>query len=244
MASTAELMREIHRLRRFARDLQEQIERAPRLLLGAEGQAHAPGGRGPRQPGGDQEAQGRGPRKGSDAQDDARARSPSTRPSSTRPASKKEYDALQSEIASDRAKCAQLEEETPDGPAPRRDERTGKIAELDKTAKLGKEEFARCEKDSGARLETLKKQLAETQARLKEVEANVPPNMRTDFDRIVKGKGADAFAPVVDRGCGACRTEIIAQQYNELLMGAFVVCKSCGRILYLPERPAAGEEGE
>src|SRR5437667_12663744 len=29
MASTAELMREIHRLRRFARDLKEQIDRAP-----------------------------------------------------------------------------------------------------------------------------------------------------------------------------------------------------------------------
>ena len=61
-----------------------------------------------------------------------------------------------------------------------------------------------------------------------------PDQRASVFDRIVKGKGADAFAPVVDRGCGACRTEIIAQQYNELLMGAFVVCKMCGRICTCP----------
>ena len=47
----------------------------------------------------------------------------------------------------------------------------------------------------------------------------MPANVRSEFDRIVKGKGADAFAPVEDRGCGSCRTEIIAQQYNELLDG-------------------------
>jgi len=69
------------------------------------------------------------------------------------------------------------------------DERTAKVAELDKTAKVAKEEFGRYEEDSGARLETLKKQLDETQTLLKEVEANVPANVRSSFDRIVKGRG-------------------------------------------------------
>ena len=73
MASTAELMREVHRLRKFARDLQEQIDRAPEAAAGTEGQAHAPGRRRTRKPGGDQKTQDRGPRKGSNAQDDAHA---------------------------------------------------------------------------------------------------------------------------------------------------------------------------
>ena len=63
----------------------------------------------------------------------------------------------------------------------------------------------------------------------------MPANVRSTFDRIVRGKGVEAFAPVEEHGCASCRTEITAQQYNELLMGGFVVCKSCGRILYLPE---------
>src|SRR5271168_2661478 len=126
------------------------------------------------------------------------------------------------------------------------EERTEKIAELEKAAKDAKQAFVQYEKESGARLASLKQQIEETQAKLKEVEANVPIKERSIFDRIVKGKGADAFAPVVDRGCGACRTEIIAQQYNELVMGAFVVCKMCGRILYLPEQTATpgGDEAE
>ena len=240
MSSTAELMREIHRLRRFARDLQEQIDRAPRQLLGQKAKLT-------RQEDAARENQ-EAIKKLKVAVHEKEVTLKTTHAQIAKhqaqlnaAASKKEYDALQSEIAAARAKCAELEEESLTAIA-ETDERTSKVAELDKTAKLAKEEFVRYEKDSGARLETLKKQLAETQAKLKEVEANVPANVRPVFDRIVKGKGVDAFAPVEDRGCGACRTEIIAQQYNELLMGAFVVCKSCGRILYLPERPSTGDE--
>jgi len=70
----------------------------------------------------------------------------------------------------------------------------------------------------------------------------MPANVRSTFDRIVRGKGVESFAAVVDRGCASCRTEITAQQYNELLMGGFVLCKSCGRILYLPESKAIESE--
>ncbi len=240
MASTAELMREIHRLRRFARDLQEQIERAPRQLLGQRAKLTR---------------QEEAARENQEAIKKLKVlvheKEVTLKTTHTQIAkyqaqlnavgSKKEYDALQAEIAAARAKCAQLEEESLTAIA-ETDERTARVAELDKTAKLAKEEFGRYEKDSGARLEVLKKQLAEAQAQLKQVEADVPAKVRSSFDRIVRGRGVDAFAPVEDRGCGACRTEIIAQQYNELLMGAFVVCKSCGRILYLPERPSTGDE--
>jgi predicted nucleic acid-binding Zn-ribbon protein len=40
---------------------------------------------------------------------------------------------------------------------------------------------------------------------------------------------------VEGQSCAACYTEITAQQYNELKQELFVLCKSCGRILYLPE---------
>jgi predicted nucleic acid-binding Zn-ribbon protein len=48
-------------------------------------------------------------------------------------------------------------------------------------------------------------------------------------------RGADAMAAVENRTCTACYTEITAQNYHELILGQLVVCKSCGRILYLPE---------
>jgi predicted CXXCH cytochrome family protein len=43
------------------------------------------------------------------------------------------------------------------------------------------------------------------------------------------------MAAVQGRTCSACHSEITAQNYNELLQELFVVCKSCDRILYLPE---------
>jgi predicted nucleic acid-binding Zn-ribbon protein len=44
-----------------------------------------------------------------------------------------------------------------------------------------------------------------------------------------------------ERICTACRTQITSQTYDKLLMNRFVACRACGRILYLPETPAAEE---
>jgi predicted nucleic acid-binding Zn-ribbon protein len=52
---------------------------------------------------------------------------------------------------------------------------------------------------------------------------------------VVGSLGADALAAVQNRTCSSCYTEITAQQYNELLQQQVVLCKACGRILYLPE---------
>lgn len=242
MASTAELMREIHRLRRFARDLQEQIERAPRQLQIQKARVAR-----------QEEAVRENHETIKKLKVAAHEKEVTLRTTHGHIAryqqqlnevgSKKEYDALQAEIAGAREKCAQLEEEAL-AAMTETEERTAKIPELEKVAQLAREEFARWERDSDARMADLKRQLDETQAKLKEVEATAPSQVRLQFERIVRHKGVDAFAPVENRNCGTCRNEITAQQYNDLLIGNFVVCRSCGRILYLPEagRPES-EEG-
>ena len=55
------------------------------------------------------------------------------------------------------------------------------------------------------------------------------------YDRLVNAKGEDAMSEVLNKVCVACYTEITAQSYNDLIGGKFLLCKSCGRILYLPE---------
>jgi predicted nucleic acid-binding Zn-ribbon protein len=233
MASTAELMREIHRLRRFARDLQEQIERAPQQLKVQKARVVR-----------QEDAARENHEAIKKLKVTAHEKEVTLRTTHAQiakhqaqlnaAASKKEYDALQTEIAADREKVGQLEEEILTAMT-ETDERVAKIQELEQAARSAKEEFARYESESGARLSGLKQQLDETQARLTAVEADVPAKARTDFERLVRGKGVEAFASVADRSCAACRTEITAQQYNDLLTGSFVKCKSCGRILYLPE---------
>jgi predicted nucleic acid-binding Zn-ribbon protein len=43
------------------------------------------------------------------------------------------------------------------------------------------------------------------------------------------------MAEVQNRTCMACYTEITAQALNNLSIGQFILCKNCGRALYLPE---------
>ena len=111
MASTAELMREIHRLRRFARDLQEQIDRAPRQLLAQKAKVM-------RQEDAARENQ-EAIKKLKVAVHEKEVTLKTTHGQIAKhqnqlneAASKKEYDALQAEIAADRAKCGELEEES------------------------------------------------------------------------------------------------------------------------------------
>jgi predicted nucleic acid-binding Zn-ribbon protein len=47
--------------------------------------------------------------------------------------------------------------------------------------------------------------------------------------------GPNAFAAAQGRTCSGCRIEMTAQHHNDLHSSAFVVCRNCERILYLPE---------
>ena len=109
------------------------------------------------------------------------------------------------------------------------------MPELEKALKQAKQEYAEFEKTVSARQADLTGQLNEALGQLKAAEVNVPPNVLAQYQRIVASRGADALAAVRGRTCLACHSEITAQNYNELLQELFVVCKSCGRILYLPE---------
>src|SRR5438270_12564336 len=136
MAPTAELMREIHRLRRFARDLQEQIERAPRQVQiqkakvkRQEDAAHD-----------NHEAI----KKLKVAVHEKEVTLKTThghigkyQQQLNEAGSKKEYDALQSELAAAREKGAKLEEEVLSAMS-ETEERTAKVPELDKAAQTAR----------------------------------------------------------------------------------------------------------
>ena len=94
---------------------------------------------------------------------------------------------------------------------------------------------AEYEQNAKVREASLTEQLAQAQKQLQEVEATLPEDVRPQYQRQVALRGEDALAPVQGRTCVACYTDITAQNFNELLMEQFVVCKSCGRILYLAD---------
>jgi predicted nucleic acid-binding Zn-ribbon protein len=233
MSGPAEIIREIHRLRRFARDLQEQIDRGPRQLQIQQARVK-------RQEDALHEAQDTLKKLKVQVHDKesslktTHAQVVKHKGQLNAAASKKEYDALAHELAAEQARFTQLEDEILAGMA-EIEERTAQLPELDKSVQNARAEFKKFEAGAGERHAEWERQLNDTMVKLKEIEPNIPENVRTTYNRLVAGLGADAFAAVVDQNCGACYTSITAQQYTELLMQSFVVCKSCGRMLYLPE---------
>jgi predicted nucleic acid-binding Zn-ribbon protein len=233
MSGPAVTLREIHRLLRFARDLQEQIDRGPKQLKVQQIKIAR-----------HEEVQREAQETLKKLKLVVHEKEVTLKGTHTviakhqkqlnEATSKKEYDALRVEIASEQAKCAKLEDEILAAMADA-EECAAKLPELEKNVQMAREEYKKLETGAAERASGLAQQLNETKARLREVEPTIPANVQEQYHRIVTAQGADAFAAVVNRNCGACYTSITAQHYTDLLMQNFVACKSCGRMLYLPE---------
>jgi predicted nucleic acid-binding Zn-ribbon protein len=232
-AGPTETLREIHRLRRHAKNLQEELDRLPRELKAQQAKVT------------------RSEQTLHDSQETLKHLKVSIHEKevtlkSTHQAiakhqkqlneagGKKEYDALQSEIAAEKFKLQKTEDEILNGMM-EMEERTGQVPELEKAVKQAKQECAEFERSSGERQANLKAQLDQAQKELSDVEVHLPDDIRPQYQRLVAARGEDSMTAAVNRSCVACYTEITSQMYNDLLAGRFVLCKSCGRLLYLPE---------
>jgi predicted nucleic acid-binding Zn-ribbon protein len=233
MAGPATILREIHRLRKHARDLRAEIERGPRLLKGQQTRVT-------RQEELLKEGQENLKRLKVTFHDREVQLKQTLQQINkhemqlNQAGSKKEYDALKSEIAADRQKCKELEDEILEAMG-KIEEDTARLPEQEKAVKQARDEFADFEKSQQTRAASLKEQLAQTLQQVEEVEASLPQDVAPAYKRLVAARDEDALAAVQNRTCMACYTEITAQAYNDLMLSQFVLCKSCGRALYLPE---------
>lgn len=233
VATVADLLREIHRLRRHARDLQAELERGPRQLQIQKNKiGHAE----------ETFRQAQETLKKLKIANNEREVSLKTTNAViakherqlNEAASKKEYDALRSEITAERTKCGQLEDEILNG-LMEIDEKSTQLPELEKGIQRAKSEFAEFERTFATRQAERTEMLQQTRRQLAEVETGLPLDVRPQFERLLGQRGEDALAKVEGTTCTACYTGITAQNMNELRQGLFVVCKSCGRILYLAD---------
>jgi predicted nucleic acid-binding Zn-ribbon protein len=233
MVGPAEIFRDIHRLRRFAQGLKAEIERGPRMLkaqqnkITAREQALHQG----------QEAIKKLKVGISEKELEIKAvqqqigKYEQQRNQAT---SKKEYDAFTHEIEDCRRKCQKVEDQILELML-EIDQKTAEVPELEKAIKQAKEERAKFEQEHQGRVVGLREQLKQAQQDLAAAEAQLQPDVTALYRRLVSAMGEDALSSAPNRSCTACNTEITAQQYNELRLATFVQCKSCGRILYLPE---------
>ncbi len=153
-------------------------------------------------------------------------------------ATNREYQALQDQIAADRMAGSVLQDEIL--------EALEKIDELEKVVELskvniakGQEELAKTKEKVLAEQGHLKADIARLKGDLKTAEEVLPNDLKDAYNRIVNSKGADALAPVEGECCGGCYQTLTPNMHNFLQLLRPVFCKSCGRLLYMPEDPTS-----
>jgi predicted nucleic acid-binding Zn-ribbon protein len=83
----------------------------------------------------------------------------------------------------------------------------------------------------------LEEDVVRCSARLKGAEAKLPREFREIYSRLAKSMGGEqSLAQIYDQNfCGGCRQSIPINFIAQVLHGKPVTCKSCGRLLYIPE---------
>jgi len=233
MPGPAAILRDLHRLERHAADLQAQIERAPNALKVQQARVtraedtHKEA----------QEAIKRYKIAIHEKEVSLRAKNQQIakhQKQLNEATSKKEYDALQAEITAEKQACRALEDDILNDMLAT-EEKTAQLPQLDNAVKQARDELNQFEIGSQARLDELNVLLEDAKKNLRELAATLPEDIVPHYERRRAAKGEDAMSAVHNRTCSSCYTEITAQNYNELTQDRFVLCKNCGRILYLTD---------
>jgi predicted nucleic acid-binding Zn-ribbon protein len=231
MPSSVEILRELHRLHKLIRNLEEQIAEGPSVLAAEQARLTKA------------ETDLR------DAQDGLKHLKVSVHEKETSlkaahqqiakyekqrdtAGSKKELDAFAHEIAHNRQKVDQLENEIFAG-LTEIDERTAKLPEIEKDLVRTRVESANFQKEADERHQRLSRELDRAKTELLETEKGLPEDYRAHYHRMILGHGPEALAAVQDKTCTFCNGSLTMQHMRELEAGRFTMCKGCGRILYV-----------
>lgn len=148
--------------------------------------------------------------------------------------SNKEYQLLLEQIKADEMANSVLTDEIL--------EEMERLDQMKANIAAAKEEVAKAARE----LEETRKQVAASEPKIKaeidglnqeraQHEEKLPPDFREVYERVVRAKADDALAPVDGQYCGGCHQQVPLNNINALLMGKAMLCRSCGRLLYLPE---------
>lgn len=153
--------------------------------------------------------------------------------------SNKEYQALIEQIAADEMATSVLSDEVLEC-LEKVDQQQVVVNEIEGKTKKSHDELAKLKLRIDEERKSLEVDIARLTEELNQAEASLPEGFRRDYDRIVNARRDDALACVDGEICGGCFQTITPQMLNDLFLDRPVFCKSCGRLLYLPEDRSVG----
>lgn len=148
--------------------------------------------------------------------------------------SNKEFQTIKEQIAADEQANSVLADEVLEL-LEKIDQEQASVGKTNEQLAQVRAEAAKIEERVSAEREKLESEVARVTEELHAAEGELPSDFRGEYERMARARGEDAMAEVEGTVCTGCYTKITAQMVNELLMSKPVFCKSCGRLLYLPE---------
>jgi uncharacterized protein len=145
----------------------------------------------------------------------------------------KEYQALLEQIAAAEMANSVLSDEILEG-LEKIDQMAFAVKETEKTLANSRQDLEKSRTTVEQSAAAIQADVSRLEAELANAEQALPGDFRSDYQRVVRGKGADGLAVVEDGVCGGCGQQITLNMQNELRLSRPVFCKSCGRLLYLP----------
>lgn len=114
------------------------------------------------------------------------------------------------------------------------------IVEAQAKLAQGKDELKRATDNVATKAGELKSEVSRLEIELRDAEGILPADIRDTYQRMVKSKGSDCMARLENDSCGGCFQNLTPNMINSLQLGHMVFCKSCGRLLYMPEDRSVG----
>lgn len=148
--------------------------------------------------------------------------------------SNREYQAFREQIAADKMARSVLEDEILEA-MEKADGFQKNIAEAESVLASARKKSEEVRAIVAKQQEPLEADVARIEAELRQAEEALPDDVRVTYNRIVRQKGEDALAMVENQYCGGCNQQIQLNMLNKVMLGHPVFCKTCGRLLYLPE---------
>ena len=148
--------------------------------------------------------------------------------------SNKEYQALKDQIAAVEMANSVLADEILEA-FERIDAVHPRIAEAADALRKAREKAAKTHAEVEREMPLVEADITRLEAELKEAELALPAESKELYNRVVRQRGEDALAAVENQNCLGCFTSVPLNVCSQIMLGYPVFCKTCGRLLYIPE---------
>ena len=235
---STESLQTIHRIHRQLADLRERLERGPRQIrAGAAHVAHQQ-----EQLAGAQ-AEAKSVLMAADAKQlqlksgEVKIKDLQSKLNSA--SSNREYQVLKDHVAAEKMAGSVLDDEILEA-WEKLEQCKAKIAATEADIEKAKQKVEKVSEEVGRQTPLIQGDINRLESELTEHEAVMPGDILELYSRVVRQRGEDALAAIEGETCSGCHQRTPLNVINEIMLDHPMFCKSCGRLLYMPEDAVDG----